>query len=662
MKIVSLLFAFLSFMGMFTSAFALDVNKKFGAPTEEEMSMTVYEDDPEATAVILYSSTEAKFEQVGENIGIVYKVKERIKILKPEGVKRGDVSVVFYDPEKQTRDERISRIKAMSYNLEGGKVVSSKMTIDLKHKERINEKYCQVKFSIPNVKVGSVIEYEYERHSDYYFTISDWYAQNQEIPVFYTEYTLVIPAWFNFHVENSGIILLDQDTDVTSFTFSTSKGSLTVQAGVNKFFGSRLPVVRDDDWVYCVEDFMTKVVHDLNWIQFPNSGLRRFTTTWEKVDSVLIEDEDFGKFYKMDNPLAQEQAALHLPDSLSVKERTARLHELLKSCLKWDGNFGIFAEQGRKVLKERTANSATLNFVLRSMLRDAGIQAHPVLMSRRSRGRLPWTHPSGESLNTMCLQVIREDGEPFYVDASAPGCPVGVLPDNLLVERARVIRGANSAEWVDLTHASSGRINSFSTGRLTADGVLEGTRNVDYHDNSAVEFRRRLFTAKDSVEFVQKIANRNNVEIEDYHVDGARGFGSEVKETIRFTRSCENDGERIYLNPFLFAEMESPFKAEERVLPVEFPYAVRERHVIQIDLPEGYEVENLPQSIQAKMNDGGMNCRIKTDLTDRKLNIQINFNRQSMLYPSEYYSSLRDFRGALESKCNEMIVLKKISQ
>ena len=108
--------------------------------------------------------------------------------------------------------------------------------------------------------------------------------------------------------------------------------------------------------------------------------------------------------------------------------------------------------------------------------------------------------------------------------------------------------------------------------------------------------------------------------------------------------------------------MESPFKAEERVLPVEFPFAVRERHVIQIDLPEGYEVENLPQSIQAKMNDGGMNCRIKTDLTDRKLNIQINFNRQSMLYPSEYYSSLRDFRGALESKCNEMIVLKKISQ
>ena len=280
---------------------ALDVNKKFGAPTAEEMSMTVYEDDPEAAAVILYSHTEAKFEQAGDNFGIVYKVKERIKILKPEGIEQGNVKVVFYDPAKETRDERVSRIKATSYNLEGGKVVSSKMTNDLKSKERINDKYCQVKFSIPNVKVGSVIEYEYERHSDYYFTISDWYAQSQEMPVFYTEYTLVIPAWFNFHVENSGIILLDQDVDITSFTFATSKGSATVQAGV------------------------------INWIEFPNSGRRRFTTTWEKVDSVLMQDEDFGKFYKMNNPLAQEQAALNLPDTLPVKERTARLRELLKN-------------------------------------------------------------------------------------------------------------------------------------------------------------------------------------------------------------------------------------------------------------------------------------------------------------------------------------------
>ncbi|MBR5715827.1 MAG: DUF3857 domain-containing protein [Bacteroidales bacterium] len=640
-------------------ALALDRNTKFGSPTREEMSMTVYEADPDAAAVLLYSNTVVKFEQAGEDFGILYKVKKRIKVLKPEGIKHGDVVVVFYDPVKETRNERVSRIKATAFNLEDGKVVSSKMTHDLKAKERIDDKYSQVKFSIPNVKVGTVIEYEYERHSDYYYTISDWYAQTEDMPVCYTEYHLEIPAWFNFNVENSGLILLEQAVDVSSFTFVTTKGSVTVAAGVNKFFGSDLPAIKEDDWVYCVEDFLSKVVHDLNWIEFPNGGRRRFTTTWEKVDSVLMENETFGKLYKMNNPLREKQAALEIPDSMSAQNRTALLRDLLMHNYTWNGNYGIYGISERKLQKDRTANSSTLNFALMSMLRDAGIKAYPVVMSRRTRGRLPWLHPSGESLNTMVLQVLNEEGEPFYVDAAATGCPVGVLPANLLVERARVIRAANSAKWVNLSHASDGEMVSVVTGRLSPEGVLEGVRNVSYFDNASADFRRRYHAAKDSTVFVQSIANRNNVEIEYYEVSGVDSSVKEVKEELKFTRTVESDGEHIYFNPFLFAGMESPFKAETRVLPVEFPFAVVERQIIQIELPEGYEVEDLPKPMQIRMSDDGLNCRVRVNQPEGKIIILINYNRQSMLYAQEEYPALRDLLSKLESKCNEMIVLKK---
>jgi len=637
----------------------LDRNTKFGSPTEEEISMTVYEADPDAAAVLLYNYTKVNFVQEGEDLGILYKVKKRIKVLKPEGIKHGDVAILFYVPAKEVRDERISNVKASAYNLEGGKVVRSKMTGDLKTKERIDDNYSQVKFSVPNVKVGTVIEYEYERRSDYYYTISDWYAQTEDMPVLYTEYILEIPAWFNFHVENSGMRLLEQEVDVSSFTFGSSKGSVTVQAGVNKFFGSNLPAVKDDDWVYCTEDYLTKVVHDLNWIEFPRSGRRTFTTTWEKVDSVLMEDESFGKFYRMDNPLREEQVALDLPDSLGVKERTSRLRDLLMHNYSWNGKYGIYGITERKLQKERTANSATLNFALMSMLRDAGIKAYPVVMSRRSRGRLPWLHPSGESLNTMALQVTGEDGKPFYVDATAMGYPVGVLPANLLVERARVIRRSNSAEWVNLSHASSGEMNSYVSGKLSPDGVLEGVLTTKYTDNAAADFRRSYHAAKDSTEFVQAMANKNHVEIGHYEVSGANGSGKEVKEEIKFTRTFDADGEHIYLNPFVFADMESPFKAETRVLPVEFPFAMVERQTIQIDLPEGYEVEELPKSLQVKMNDDGLNCRVRVNQLEGKIFISINYNRHSMLYSQDEYPALRDLRSKLESKCNEMIVLKK---
>ena len=656
MKIIHLLLC--SLIPSF-GALALDRNTKFGSPTREEMAMTVYEADPDAAAVLLYNNTAVKFEQVGDDFGLLYKVKKRIKVLKPDGIEHGDVVVVFYDPVKETRNERVSRIKATAFNLEDGKVVSSKMTHDLKAKERIDDRYSQVKFSIPNVKVGTVIEYEFERHSDYFYTISDWYAQMEDMPVCYAEYVLEIPAWFNFNVECSGLTLLEQATDVSSFTFATMKGSASVGASVNKFFGSDLPALKDDDWVYCVEDYLIKVVHDLNWIEFPKGGRRRFTTTWERVDSVLMENESFGKLYKMNNPLREEQAVLDIPDSMSVLNRTALVRDLLLRNYTWNGSYGIYGISERKLQKDKTANSPTLNFALMSMLRDAGIKAYPVVMSRRTRGRLPWLHPSGESLNTMVLQVLDEEGEPFYVDAAAPGCPVGVLPANLLVERARVIRSANSAEWIDLSHVSGGEIASFVTGKLNSEGVLEGVRNVKYIDNASADFRRLYHAAKDSTSFVQTIANRNNVEIGHYEVTGVEGSGKEVKEELKFTRVFDSDGEHIYCNPFLFVGMESPFKAEARVLPVEFPNAVIERQIIQIDLPEGYEIEELPKSMQVKMNDDGLNCRVRVNQTEGKIIISINYNRKSMLYDAEDYPALRDLLSKVESKCNEMIVLKK---
>ncbi len=659
MKKLPLLLVAMCCLGIRSEALALEVNKEFGKPTNEEMTMTVYENDPDADAVVLYSNTSTRFQQDGENIAILYAVKERIKILKPEGVKQGDVTVVYYDPEKSISKERVSNIKAFAYNIENGKVVRTKMTNDLKTTERINEKFSQVKFSIPNVKVGTVIEYEYRRYSDYYSTIDDWIAQREDMPVAFTEYSVEIPSCFGFNIELSGMVKLQQSVDLSNFTYATSKGSVTFRSGINKFFGQNLPRVPEDDWVYCEEDFVTKVVHDLNWIEFPGSSRKSYTANWEKVDSVLMSNDDFGKYYKMHNPLEAEQAAMGLPDSLSVMERTRRLRELLMKNFGWNNNYGIYGISERKLQKELTANSATLNFALMSMLRDANITAYPVVMSRRSRGRLPYTHASGESLNTMVLQVLKEDNKPFYVDATCSGFPMGTLPSDLLAERARVIRDFNSAEWVNLSHICTSRSVSTVRAKLSADGTLAGKQTLVHHGISSAEFRHRYHAAKDSTAFVQGMATSSNVEITEYNATGIPGDGDEIKEELSFTRTVDTDGEHIYLNPFLFVNMTSPFKAEERLLPVEYPYPSQERQTIQISLPEGYEVEELPQSLQVSLPDDDIVCRVKISLSVDQLLISINYRRKATFLPKDYYPALRDFWAKLEAKCNEMIVLKK---
>ena len=637
---------------------ALDVNKKFGKPTDEEMSMTVYAPDPDADAVKLYSNTDVQFDFMVDDFWVVYRVKERVKVLKPEGASAADVTIVFYDPQGSSNGDRISGVKGSAYNLEDGKVVRSKLTGDLKSKERVDKYYSQVKFSIPNVKVGTVIEYEFQRQSPYIYTISDWDAQCA-MPVFFTEYTITIPEWFNFNTAMHGRATITGSRKDDTFKAVLPGGLLTCAATVNHFEGKELPAVKDDDYIWCVDDFMTKVEHDLRSISISGGYYKNFQSTWEDVDKMMMGDEDFGKYFNMDNPLAKEQADLKL-DGLTVKEKTEKLRDLLLAYYTWNQNYGLYSISPKKLQKEGTANSCTLNFALMSMLRDAGITACPVVLSRRSKGRLPYAHPSVSALNTMVLAVAdAADSTVYYVDAAAKGYPVGTLTANELVDRGRMLNKGGQSSWVDLRNCCDGKVITLAKATVTPEGMLQGNYNAVYHGISAGHYRDIYRDVTDSVAYVEHFATSNNVEIDSFELKGIDSNSDEVKEDLTFSRSLNTDDEHIYLNPFLFIDATNPFKAETRDLPVEFMYNTMSRHTIQLTLPEGYVVEELPSSFTLVMPNEDMNARMRVRQSGNTLSINYNFTRKTLLYDTDNYSYLRDFWATSEQKLGEMIVLKK---
>ena len=658
MKHFCLLLTSICLANIFFTAEALDVNKKMGKPTDEELSMTTYAPAPDADAVKLYSNTDVQFEFTTDFV-VVYRIKERIKVLKPEGASAADVVIIFYDPEESGAEgDRISGIKGSAYNVEEGKVVRSKLTGDLKTKERIDKYHSQVKFSIPNVRVGTVIEYEFQRQSPYIYSISDWYAQCA-MPVFFTEYTITIPEWFNFNTEQRGRATLSGKREPGDFKAVVGGGLLTCNATVSHFEGSELPAVKDDDHVWCVEDYMSKVEHDLRSISITGAYYKNFQTRWEDVDKMLLGDADFGRRLNMDNPLAKEQADLHL-EGLTVREQTTKLRDLLLAYYRWDNTYDLYCLSPKKLQKEGSANSCTLNFALLSMLRDAGITACPVVLSRRSKGRLPYAHASVSALNTVVLAVAdAADSTVFYVDAAAKGYPVGSLPPDELVDRGRMLNKAGDGRWVDLRNCCQGKVVALVTAKVSPDGTLSGDYGAVYHGVSAGQFRDIYRDVTDSADYVQRFATSRDVEIDSYVLERADENSDDMSEELSFTRTLETDGDHIYLNPFLFIVPNGDFKAETRDLPIEFSCPVMERRTVQLTLPEGYEVEELPASVNLMMPDQSMNCRIRFMQAAGGLTLSYIFGRKSLLYDVEDYTYLRDFFAGINAKLGEMIVLKK---
>lgn len=661
-----MMFMMLLAITMTAAAQELEPNLKWGKPTNEELQMTEYASDKDAEAVVLYHKTDVSYQFMNDDFRVIYRVNTRLKVLKPEGKRVADGQIVCLESEtNRTRREVVLGLKATAYNMENGKLVKTKMEHSMTSEERLDKNQTVTKFSVPQVKVGTVIEYEYRIESDYYGNIRDWYAQH-DIPVLYTCYELSIPEWFSFNIEETGMNHLEKKEDSKPMTLLFSGGTENILNNIKTFIGRNLPALKDDDFVWHAADYGDKVTAELAGIFIPGAVYKSYTSTWDDIDKFLMNDDDFGGRLKKSSPLKAEITAAGIPNISDKEERIAAVWQLLKSKVRWNGDYAFWGKSASKILKEGTGTNADINFLLINMLHDAGIEAIPIVMRTRDSGILPLSHSSLKYLNTFVVGIQMEDATMAYLDGSAEDGYLNVLPAKLLVSRARVLKKSatlmpdNTPDiWVNLQDNARGRETTTIQAQLNADGLLKGQKSSMFLEETAAAKRRAWRLAKDSTEMIQKMQERDGIEIQSYSLEGRNDFSPTLKEEMTFTKQCDVAGDMIYLNPFVFIPLrESPFTAAERILPVEFPYKQTEVQNVIVTLPEGYAVEELPKPTIIKLD--GATARIACNVDGNTVIVQYMMKIDKSFFDSTQYQDLKAFFDHV-AECNKNILtIKKI--
>lgn len=390
----------------------------------------------------------------------------------------------------------------------------------------------------------------------------------------------------------------------------------------------------------------------------PGAVYQSYTSTWTDVDAQLMNDEDFGGRLKRSSPLKDEITAAGIPGISDKTERIAAVWKLLKSKVRWNGKYSLWGESASKVLKEGTGTNADINFLLINMLKDAGIGSTPVIMRTRDSGILPLSHSSLKYLNTFVVGIPMTDTGMAYLDGSAEDGYLNVLPARLLVSRARVLQTTGTDLWVNLQDNARGRETTSIQAQLGTDGLLKGNKSSIFLDEAAAAKRHEWRLAKDSVELIHKMQERDGIEIQSYSLEGRYDFSPTVKEELTFTKQCDAAGDLIYLNPLIFIpQRKSPFTAAERMLPIEFPYKQSEMQNVMITLPKGYVVEEVPKPIVIKLD--GATARIAFSVLDNMLNIQYMMNIDKTFFAATEYQDLKTFFDRVVESNKQIITLKK---
>jgi hypothetical protein len=117
----------------------------------------------------------------------------------------------------------------------------------------------------------------------------------------------------------------------------------------------------------------------------------------------------------------------------------------------------------------------------------------------------------------------------------------------------------------------------------------------------------------------------------------------------------------FYFNPSLLADRigENPFKAAERLYPVEMPYARDENVILTMEIPKGYMVDELPKSAKVLLNtdEGYFEYIVSED--DQTIHFRSRLRLTKANFKPEDYTVLRNFYTAVANLQNESIVFKR---
>ena len=467
------------------------VNMKFGKPTKEEMQMTTYEAEPDAEAVVLCRLTDVEYSIQQTGYLVDYREKVRIKVLKPSGVRYAKVVVPFLKNtpidnrnssskkvlkvdatdnnsvsssfEEQAgamttadldrySEESVEDVKATAYNLQGSKVVKSVLKKGAFVETKIDDQHYQVEFTVPDVKEGTVIEYEYTLHSELFWLLHDWFAQC-EIPVVYAKLDMNIPRYLLFNLEEHGVQRLITSCESGTMRFKLESDPLAAQTVVpsNHYVsvGRNLKGMKQGDGVWSMQDNCAGITALLKHYSMRGAAVVDYTRTWEQIDEMVLKSDDLGKQLQGHSPLAAELKEAKIEEIADMRQRAEAVAKLVLSKVEWNGRYEMSPANTEETLKNGGGSNVDINMLLLQSLQDVGLNAAPVMLRMRNQGVLTMDYPSVQKYTTFIVGVVLPQGN-LYLDASSADGHFNALPELLQVEKARLVLKDKRCQWVKL--------------------------------------------------------------------------------------------------------------------------------------------------------------------------------------------------------------------
>jgi transglutaminase-like putative cysteine protease len=612
----------------------------------EELTMTSEPHAPGAPAILLYRQVDR------DDNGPTETIYARIKILTEEGRKFADVEIPFY---KGT--EYVHAIQARTVHSDGSIVGFNSTIYDKPIVQARAVKLLAKTFTMPDVQVGSIIEYRYKHDFEAGYVFNSNWVLSQDLFTRYAKFSL--DPYRRYAMSYSWPAGLPPDTAPPK----EEHGKIRLET-------HNVPAFVTEEYMPPENEMKFRV--DFIYIADTDSAPEKDPKVfWKKYGKRAYGhvDDFIDKRRAMAEALQQIVAPGDSPEEKlrKIYERAQRLRntsfERRKSAQEEEREKLKSAGNVEDIWKHGYADGNQIAWLFLALVRAAGIPADPVIVSTRDVHFFNVNAMNPNDLNSNVV-VVTLDGKELYLDPGTPFVPFGSLPwSETAVPGLRLAKDGGT--WINtpLSKSKESRTERNARLQLTSSGTLEGKVTVTYTGQEAL-WRRLEERNEDDADRKQFLEDQIKSDIPsgaDVELSNRPDWDSASQPLVaeyglKLQGWAARAGQRSLLPVGLFGAQEKhAFQHTVRVHPLYFNFPHQSADSVSIELPAAWQVSSVPKP--CNVDRASLVYSASTEGKTGSLLLSRELKVDAMLVLTKYYPTVQDFFQTVRARDEEQVVL-----
>jgi hypothetical protein len=606
-----------------------------------ELQMTSVPEAPGAPAVYLYRQVDR------DDIANHEYNYLRIKILTEEGRKYANVEIPFFNG-----NESVHSIKARTIRPDGTIANFEGKPMDKMIVKAKGVKYMAKVIVLPDVQVGSIIEYHYMNQLKEHYVFDSHWIVSEELFTKYAKFSLKPSDYFPVRFSWQGL--------PPGVAPKNERGLVHLEA-------NNIAAFQTEDYMPPQNELKARV----DFVYSEDSEMQADKFWKKEAKKANGEVESFiGKRKAMEQAVAQIVSPSDTPE-VKLQKIYARVQQLRNTAYEVETT-----EQEKKRNKEKATKNVEdvwksgsgsgreITWLYLALVRAAGLEAYPVLVSRRNEYFFTPQMMDPHRLDDNVV-LVKLNGKDTFYDPGTAYTPFGILPwPETAVQGLRLDKDGGAWVTTSVPDSTVSNITRKADLKMTDQGGLEGKVTVTFSGLEALSMRLELRNEDETTrtKYIEDVVREFipvgiDVDLKN-KPDWSSSSPTLVGEfEIKVQGWASAAGHRALIPVGLFGAPEKHvFEHSARVHPIYFDFPTARIDDVTIELPLDWKVNSVPPGHK----DEGRVCSYNTTAENNKgtLHLTRNLNINALVLDTKYYGALRKFFQMVKTGDEQQIVVQ----